>query len=485
MSSSSAFPPSLRAAARSGRALLAAGALALAGLAGMAPAHAAAETAATAHPTAASSHHRATAEAGARHVLAYYQTQYSDNTYVSPLPLKGIATDVEVAAFHLNSDGTIHLNDDPPSAAKFDRMWSDVAALQASGVKVEALLGGAAQGSYANLHQDFTRYYTLLHDTVQTYHLDGVDLDIEETFSLADTEKLIDQLHTDFGAGFIVTLTPVATDLSGSSSFSGGFSYRQLESDMGSKVSWYTAQFYCGWGDLSGTGDYDAVVAAGFAPSRVVAGTVTNSANCSGYVDPGTLAGTLSRLTASYPDFAGAAGWEYFNAVPVNGTGPASWYAAVAAAMGGGGGGGGGGALTNGGFESGDLSGWTTAGSTAAATSAAHSGAYGAVIGSTSPTGTSTARQTFTVTSGSRLSLAYAITCPDTLTYDWATITLADTTAGSTATLLPRTCTDGAGWQTTSGAVTAGHTYTLTVTNKDDDYPGDATYTYLDDVTVS
>ena len=71
------------------------------------------------------------------------------------------------------------------------------------------------------------------------------------------------------------------------------------------------------------------MVANGFAPSRVVAGTVTNPANCDGYQDPATLRATLGALVAAHPGFAGAAGWEYVNAVPVNGSGPASWYAAV------------------------------------------------------------------------------------------------------------------------------------------------------------
>ncbi len=260
------------------------------------------------------------------HVVAYYQTQYSNNSYVSPSPLRGIATDIEVAAFHLNGDGSVHLNDNPPSDAKFSQMWSDLASLQQSGVRVEAMLGGAAQGSYANLHNDFTTYYGLLRSTLQTYHFNGVDLDIEEAFSLADTEHLINQLRTDFGSGFVITLAPVATDLSGGSAFSGGFSYRQLESDMGSRVNWYNAQFYCGWGSLSGTSGYNAVLANGFSASRVVAGTVTNPANCSGYVDPATLAGTLRSLAGQHADFAGVAGWEYFNSVGVNGGGPASWY---------------------------------------------------------------------------------------------------------------------------------------------------------------
>jgi len=33
--------------------------------------------------------------------------------------------------------------------------------------------------------------------------------------------------------------------------------------------------------------------------------------------------------------------------------------------------------------------------------------------------------------------------------------------------------------------VTAGHSYTLTLTNRDDNYAGDATYTRYDDVTLS
>ncbi len=32
------------------------------------------------------------------------------------------------------------------------------------------------------------------------------------------------------------------------------------------------------------------------------------------------------------------------------------------------------------------------------------------------------------------------MTCPDTVTYDWATVTLKDNTTGTTATLVARTC---------------------------------------------
>jgi chitinase len=270
---------------------------------------------------------------GNQHVVAYYQTQYNNGSYVSPLPLQGIATDVEVAAIHLDDDGSLHINDNPPTDSSFDQMWSDLGSLQSSGVRVEAMLGGAGGDSFANLANNFSQYYATLKNFLTTYHFNGIDLDIEESFSLANTEQLITQLRSDFGSGFEILMAPVASDLSGGSEFSGGFSYSQLESDVGSDINWYNAQFYCGWGDLSSTSDYDAVIANGFPASQVVAGTVTNSANCSGYVDPGTLANTLSSLAGEYSDFAGVAGWEYFNAVPVNDGGPQSWYAAAGNAL--------------------------------------------------------------------------------------------------------------------------------------------------------
>ena len=233
----------------------------------------------------------------------------------------------------MRRDGSLHINDNPPTDSTFTQMWSDLASLQSSGVRVEAMLGGAGGDSYANLANNFDQYYGTLKNFLSTYHFNGIDLDIEESFSLADTEHLITQLRSDFGSGFEILMAPVASDLSGGSEFSGGFSYSQLESDVGSDINWYNAQFYCGWGDLSSTSDYDAVIANGFPASQVVAGTVTNPSNCSGYVDPGTLASTLSSLAGKYSGFAGVAGWEYFNAEPVNNGGPQSWYAAAGNAL--------------------------------------------------------------------------------------------------------------------------------------------------------
>jgi hypothetical protein len=148
--------------------------------------------------------------------------------------------------------------------------------------------------------------------------------------------------------------------------------------------------------------------------------------------------------------------------------------------------GGGGGGVVNGGFESGDFTGWTRSGTTGIVSSPVHSGTHAVLLGSTNPTnGDSKVSQTFTAPAGStQLSFWYNMNCPDDVTYDWATATLKDNTTGTTATVLARTCTLGAGWKQVTAAVTAGHSYTLTLVSHDENNPGDATDTTYDDIAI-
>ena len=73
------------------------------------------------------------------------------------------------------------------------------------------------------------------------------------------------------------------------------------------------------------------------------------------------------------------------------------------------------------------------------------------------------------------------------MTYDWATATLKDNTTNTTATVLARTCTNNGSWVHVTVSLTGGHSYTLTLIDRDDNYttPPDPTYTLYDDIAVS
>jgi secreted trypsin-like serine protease len=138
----------------------------------------------------------------------------------------------------------------------------------------------------------------------------------------------------------------------------------------------------------------------------------------------------------------------------------------------------------NGTFETGTTSSWTSAGVVGTVNTGAHGGTYAARLGATTATnGESKVSQTFTATTN-RLSFWYSMTCPDTVTYAWAKATLTDTTAGTTSTPLAKTCTKGQGWKQVTAGLTTGHTYTLTLINRDDNHPADPVSTLYDDVTV-
>lgn len=284
-------------------------------------------------------HDRQSIDADQR-LVVYYQTQYfgDSQTYVSPVPLADNgATEVIVGAIHLNdaaSDTPVTLNDHAPDDPRYDRMWTDLARVQSGGTHVIGMVGGAARGSFERLDSQFDTYYPLLREVITTHQLDGVDLDVEENMSLLGVERLIDALRADFGADFIITLAPVATALSGGGNLS-GFDYDDLYADRGTQINWFNTQFYCGWGNLAGTGDYDAIVDHGVVPAaKVVAGTLTNPDNCgSGYVDLNTLTSTISQLKGKYPDFGGISGWEYFNSLPGGTQSPWQWAAEVSAAL--------------------------------------------------------------------------------------------------------------------------------------------------------
>lgn len=139
--------------------------------------------------------------------------------------------------------------------------------------------------------------------------------------------------------------------------------------------------------------------------------------------------------------------------------------------------------ITNGDFETGTLTGWTTSGTTSA-TSPGRSGVYAGQAGAVTPTkGASVLKQTFTVPTGAtKLSVWYLLTCNSSS--DYFSASLSDGTTKGTVTLASKLCTKNYTWTELTATVVAGKTYTLTLTNYDDNKAATPTYTQIDDVTL-
>ncbi|KAL2126505.1 hypothetical protein VTI74DRAFT_794 [Chaetomium olivicolor] len=291
-------------------------------------------------------------------LVLYHQTTHSNASRpISLLPLinnpRIALTHLIIAAFHVNANSTIHLNDHPPSHARYRTLWREARALQSAGVKVLAMVGGAARGSFspqtldANSTAAFERSYALLRDAVAEHGLDGVDLDVEEHMSLAGITRLIARLRDDFGAGFVITLAPVATALArrrrplevlplggganaaapvGGKNLS-GFDYAALEHEVGREVTFYNVQFYNGFGSVSGRNStmFDMIVDAGWEPRRIAVGQLTSPRNGGGFVEHADLGRAVGKLREKYGEIGGIGGWEYFNGVPGGAKRPWVW----------------------------------------------------------------------------------------------------------------------------------------------------------------
>ena len=282
-------------------------------------------------------------------LITYYQTHHTPSgTPISVLPLlqnPGISlTHLILAAIHINEDPSgLTLNDHPPSHPRFTTLWAELRVLQASGVKVLGMLGGAAQGTFARLDNtddddddgaaSFEAYYAPLAALVRQRALDGLDLDVEEAMSLGGIIRLIDRLRADFGAAFLITLAPVAAALLRAEHNLSGFDYEALEVLRGREIAWYHAQFYCGWGDCSNPAMYEMMLAKGWPPEKIVVGLVTSPRNGGGWVPWNVLGNVLPLLAGRHPRFGGVMGWEYFNSLPGGEERPWEWAQAMSALL--------------------------------------------------------------------------------------------------------------------------------------------------------
>ena len=148
------------------------------------------------------------------------------------------------------------------------------------------------------------------------------------------------------------------------------------------------------------------------------------------------------------------------------------------------------GTLSNGGFETGDLSCWTTGGVYIPFTSTVqkHSGSYSAQLGASTapePNGDSSIYQTINVPSNltqATLTFWYWPSSTDTITYDWQEAQVRNS-SGTMLAQIMKVCSNTHAWTQVTFDLTPykGQTIQLYFNAHGDGY-GDLTYMYLDDV---
>lgn len=274
--------------------------------------------------------------------ILYHQTHHHEDRHVSLLPLLTYSSGIShliLAAIHLencSAPHNVHLNNDPPNDPKFDLLWEEVEILQKSNVKIMLMLGGAARGSYALLdgsEELFEKCYRPLHDLIIQRSIQGIDLDVEERFSMGGITRLIDRLRSDFGSEWIISLAPVATAMHRGYNLS-GFDYACLEAIRGDKIDFYNTQFYCNHGSLVDTASYEKIMRSGWDMKKIVVGMITNHANGAGWVPIQKLKITFKRIyelldrqhpRTTAPGIGGIMGWEYYNSLPGDLDQPHQW----------------------------------------------------------------------------------------------------------------------------------------------------------------
>jgi hypothetical protein len=150
--------------------------------------------------------------------------------------------------------------------------------------------------------------------------------------------------------------------------------------------------------------------------------------------------------------------------------------------------------LANGGFESGNFSGWTIPATASkptpvVSTSKPHTGAYSAQLGylpnTGEPTGDSAVQQQFAVpAAGATLSFNVWRYTRDTIRYDWQTCEIRNPSGTRLATVF-KTASNAQTWQAQSYSLNSWKGQSVVVwCNVHEDGYGDQTYMYADDFTV-
>src|SRR5262249_25999991 len=213
--------------------------------------------------------------------------------------------------------------------------WDTVRLLQKDGVTVTALLGGAGGGNWSCITKDPTQTISAMKSLLNTYPLQGFDLNWE--YSKFDPNAPFDpRFLATFTSqlakvrdGLVITHAPIPSQLP---------SYtNEIWKIVGTSLAWINVQWY---GDDLSTEYPDFVSGktsgAAVDPNRVVAGSTVVQQSGVGYTD---LCHLMTYVTDLQKDpkigqkFGGIAGWEFTQTLNSSDPKVTNWDTCIAAAL--------------------------------------------------------------------------------------------------------------------------------------------------------
>ncbi|KAK4496149.1 hypothetical protein PRZ48_012128 [Zasmidium cellare] len=208
----------------------------------------------------------------------------------------------------------------------WEQIWPSYQSVQANGILLIASYGGYGSNTFQLLNQSWDTYYPPNVNMLKTYKFDGIDFDIEPSNDdyvppLSLALKLVNSIRSDMGQEFIITFTPVSSDLweTGSTDYS-GFSSWQLDQEATTTGADGTY--------VISNGNWD--------PSRVVLLAPGTSTVGGGWVNLTTLEAVAKNLTDKYGQgkFGGVGGYEYARAGEADDVTNWQWFKDVSQAQG-------------------------------------------------------------------------------------------------------------------------------------------------------
>lgn len=255
-------------------------------------------------------------------IIYYYQTFCGLENIINDPNTK--VTHIHLSSVHFGLDSNdkpyIHLNDNIFTDKKFDTLWEDLKKLKKKGIKIILMVGGAG-GAYNNLFKNYDIYKKLLFTTILNNIplFNGIDLDIEEEVSLNNVKLLINDIRSQFGPEFIISMTPIQQSLMTNEPGMGGFIYKDLYNSIeGKEINYFNVQCY----DSLTYQNYKQILDNHYPLNMINLGMISN-------MDLNNVLSEIKKIRKDY-NLAGVYNWEYFNSPPDGTKNPETWSILIA-----------------------------------------------------------------------------------------------------------------------------------------------------------